>query len=67
VGTHDSRKERFLRRPSGSEGSGENWPVAGSNVPEEPTSSGDEAGGEEVLVGGSEELVSVGWAEPSVD
>jgi len=66
VGTHDPRKERFLRRPSGSEVSGENWPVAGSNIPEEPVSSGDEAGGGEVLAGGSEEPVSVGWAELSV-
>ena len=62
VGTHDPRKERFLRRPSGSEVSGENWPVAGSNVPEEPEppSPEDEAGGGEVLTGGSEEPVSVG-------
>jgi len=65
VDTHDPRKERFLRRPWGSEVLGENWPVVGSNIPEEPTSLGDEAGGE-VLVGGSEELVSVGWAELSV-
>ena len=62
---HDPRKERFLRRPSGSEVSGENWPVAGSNIPEEPSPEG-EAGGGEVLAGGSEELVPVGWAELSV-
>jgi len=68
VGVHDQRKERFLRRPSGSEVSGENWPVAGSNIPEEPESPSPEgeAGGGEVLAGGSEELVSVGWAELSV-
>ena len=65
VGTHDPRKERFRRRPCGSVVLAENWPVAGSNIPEEPTSVGEEAG--EVLVGGSEELVAVGWAELSVD
>jgi len=68
VGVQDQRKERFLRRPSGSEVSGENWPVAGSNIPEEPESASPEgeAGGGEVLAGGSEELVSVGWAGLSV-
>ena len=68
VGVQDQRKERFLRRPSGSEVSGENWPVAGSNIPEEPESASPEgeAGGGEVLAGGPEELVSVGWAGLSV-
>jgi hypothetical protein len=61
AGIHDPKKERFLRRPCGSEGLAENWPVVGSKIPEEPSLE-VEAEGEEVLAGVSEELVSVGWA-----
>jgi hypothetical protein len=72
MGFHDSSKERFLRRPSGSLVLAVNWPEELSGTPEEPPFpelSEDEAGGgEEVLSGGAEEsvvVVSVGWAELS--